>query len=318
MNPRWSEVFKLKFIVQLKKWVKGRPVPLSFSSWYRLNRMLNFPLQRMAFRRAHGYSPNFKSPRSFNEKLVARVLYRRDHLFPLISDKFAVRDFVKTRSPTCRLIPILQVWSSADDIDFNSIDYPAVFKTNYQSGTNRMIFDPNAADLERIRSHFRFHLSEVAVRMYRYYELVWWVREIKPTIISEKMLLAPDGKPPKDYKFHMFDGELGLLQVYNDHVQNEDGHGRGTTSVFDKNLIYIDIGWKRDAGGPVKLPNNIDCMVEIARELSKDFDYMRVDLYNIDGHIFFAELTPFHTGGGGRFSDTSFDFKLGESWNYVS
>lgn len=59
-------------------------------------------------------------------------------------------------------------------------------------------------------------------------------------------------------------------------------------------------------------PDNLDEMLEVARKLSKDKAHVRVDLYEVEKHIYFGEFT-FYTGAGFiPFDPVEYDKVLGD------
>lgn len=141
----------------------------------------------------------------------------------------------------------------------------------------------------------------------------WAYQNIKPRILIEKLLLENDGNIPKDFKFHMFHGECEFIEVNFDRFIRL---GEYLTSFFDShwNRLY-KLNPIYEPGPDIAMPDNLDNMLLIARKLSKPFDYVRVDLYNIEGKIFFGELTHYPFSGTRPFDPPYMDFELGEKWN---
>ena len=64
---------------------------------------------------------------------------------------------------------------------------------------------------------------------------------------------------------------------------------------------------------PPKKPEHLDKMIELAEKLSEGIPTLRCDFYEVNGKIFFGELTFFHWGGFVKFDPDEWDYRLG-SW----
>ena len=109
----------------------------------------------------------------------------------------------------------------------------------------------------------------------------WHYFEIPARILIEPMLQGPDGAIPLDYKFHMFDGGLEAIQVDIGRFVN---HRR---ALYTPEWTKMDVALhyplaEEDIPRPKLLPR----MIKVAVILSADFDYIRIDLYEVDGRIF--------------------------------
>lgn len=63
------------------------------------------------------------------------------------------------------------------------------------------------------------------------------------------------------------------------------------------------------------MPENLNEMISIAEQLSDGFKFLRVDLYNVKGKIYFGELTFYPASGMGAFVPEVWDEKLGSLLN---
>src|SRR5437764_10731761 len=68
------------------------------------------------FWRTHRYWPRFKHPRSYSEKVWYRMLFERDPRWITLSDKLAMRDYVKSRVGQEYLIPLLWTGDNPENI----------------------------------------------------------------------------------------------------------------------------------------------------------------------------------------------------------
>jgi hypothetical protein len=253
-----------------------------------------------------GHSLDWNNLRTYTEKMQWEKLYDDNPLKVQLSDKYAVRDWVKNKIGEKYLIPILGVWDRYEDIDFDTLPKQFVLKTNHGSGTNLIVKDKSKINHRRVSRMF----TEWLKTDYAYvsgFELHY--SKIKPKIIAEKYMASFENDLP-DYKFLCFDGNPMYCRVdmgrFADHVR----------SVFDKEWIRQD--WNQGNYPPcpnVPRPQNYDEMLEVAAKLSQGFSHVRVDLYNINGAIYFGEMT--FTSGSGLEPNVpeSADVMLGEKWN---
>ena len=136
----------------------------------------------------------------------------------------------------------------------------------------------------------------------------WAYVNIKRKLIIEPLLRDADGQLPDDYKFHMIHGKCAFIQVDRERFRH---HSR---TLYDPDWSLLPVSYQYRQGEKVEKPDQLDYMLDLARRLSRPFDYIRVDLYEIDGKVYFGELTNYPESGHGTFDPVSFDFELGKKW----
>ena len=247
-------------------------------------------------------------PRSFSEKLWNRMLHQRDPIFTLISDKLRVRDYVANKVGSEYLIPLLWSGEDSNEIPFDELPLKFVIKTNHGAYYNIIVKDKMQLDQTNTRLQLNKWLSE-NFGQDKFFGVAWGYKNIRPTIIVEEFL-EEDGKVPVDYKFYCFSGKVEFMQI---DFERFEGHKK---AVFDRDFNQLDIaiGQKKYEGRPIR-PENFEEMVRVAEILAENLDFIRVDLYNIDGKIFFGELTCYPGGGMLGFDPKEYDFLFGEKWN---
>ena len=62
----------------------------------------------------------------------------------------------------------------------------------------------------------------------------------------------------------------------------------------------------------IEKPKGFDIMIDLAKKLSKGIPHVRVDFYDIDGKVYFGELTFYHFSGFEKFEPEEWDKKLGD------
>ena len=253
--------------------------------------------------------PSLTRPTAFTEKVLCKMLYDRNELMPVVADKVAVRDYVEARVGPGVLSRLYAVYDSEDDIRLDELPDRFVLKANHGSGLNHFVDGPGDKDPEIIRSIAREWLNT----NYGDHWGEWAYQPIKPRVLAEEYLdLEYDHTV--DYKFFCFDGEPRFLKVV--YGQRSGGEGR----FYDVDWNTFDV-YERKGAFPEDLiprPENLAEMTEICRKLTQGFDFLRVDLYNIDGRIVFGELTNYHNASRHRFHPREYDFKFGAYWRRES
>lgn len=263
----------------------------------------------LQFRRTHGFWPDFVRPRRFTEKLWSRMLHDRDPRFTLLCDKLRVRDYVKARGGERYLVPLLWSGEDPDRIPFDALPARYVIKTTHGCANNIFIRDGGAVDRAAVRRQLRKWLR------FNYgtdflLGIEWGYKHVPPAIIVEEWL-GHDGHVPVDYKFYCFAGRVEVLtEHFGRFVKHE-------TRSFDRDYRPHELRYHvGQYQGPCERPADFETMVELAESLARDFDFLRVDLYNIDGRILFGELTPYPGGVSARFLPERSDFALGDKWPF--
>lgn len=271
-------------------------------SWIPDNLML--PLQ---YRIKLGRKCNLKNPRRWTEKLqVYKMSYRNPILHKCV-DKYEVRSVVANKGCSENLITLFGVWDKASDIDFSKLPSSFVLKTTNGGGGEDVVLvkDKNSVNLDEIISFLDTkRVKEVnGGREWAYTGIS------KPRIIAEQLLLNKENPESgvEDFKILCFHGEPQYIIVdkdrYIDHKRNI------YTTKWKKINITTD---HEQFETPYPAPVNLQNMLDVARKLSADFPFVRVDLYNVDGKIYFGELTFYPWAGYVQFTPDSFDFELGE------
>ena len=255
--------------------------------------------------------PNLENPALFTEKLQ----YLRLFVYPTLKEvsgcagRVTVRDYVKSKGYESTLVPCLGIYDRFEDIDFESLPSSFVMKCSHASGWNLIVKDKSELDINKAKKQFRKWL-----RMdYGKKTVEPHYSPIKPQIIIEAYLGNIEHLPA-EYKIHVFNGKARNLYVVT---------GRGEDIRYDQ--LYIDWtpfdesqfnGWRKSDKTPAK-PEHFDEMVQIAEDLCKQFPFVRCDFYEIDGKIYFSEMTFTPAKGTLRFDDEKADHIMGE-WLDIS
>ena len=256
--------------------------------------------------RVYGKVPNLNSPKSFSEKLLCRMLsLNRNPSLNYVADKFAARTYAARRVGEQHLVKLLWHGHDPGKIPFESLPEEYVIKTNHAYNQVIVVKDnPNRTDI----------INKISVWLkVNYY---WSNREgqyyhIEPRIMIEEYLKNQDGSGPLDYKFWCFNGKPEVVHV--------DNFARSINPFFDMQWNLLDLHYREGASRPaIGRPKHFEEMLFVVSQLSANFDFVRVDLYNIDGQIYFGECTLTPTAGESIFRPAKWDLILGEKWQMRS
>lgn len=245
---------------------------------------------------------NWDNPVTYNEKLNVSKLLNYNAKKTLLTDKYLVRDWVKSTIGEEYLIPLLGVYDKIDDINFEKLPNKFVLKCNHDSGSVTICENKENIKLKDLRRKYKFYMK----RNFAYNGFEMHYKYIKPKIIVEKYM----GRSIIDYKFLCFDGNPYFCRV------DIDRFGNHMRNIYDMNwnLQKFNKGFYKNKTN-VEKPKNFDDMVKIAKKLSKGIDQVRVDLYSIDNRIYFGEMTFTNGNGTEKFYPDEYDKIIGELWN---
>ena len=193
-----------------------------------------------------------------------------------------------------------------EDIDFNKLPNQFVLKTTHDCGGVVVCKDKNNLDYNSVSNFLKRHLKQ----NYYYEGREWPYKNVRPRIIAEQYIKDNINSDLKDYKFFCFNGQVKALFVATD--RNIKGK-EVKFDFYDENFNHLSIkNGHENANEEIKKPQNFDKMKELAAVLSEGLPHLRVDFYEVNGKIFFGELTFFHFGGFVKFEPEEWDYKLGE------
>lgn len=276
------------------------------------------------YKKVTGKILNIDEPKTFDDKLWYLKLNNRNPLLTKCTDKYLVREYVEECGLGHILNDLYGVYDDARDIDFDNLPDDKVFlKCNHTSGYNAIYDKNNPFDRDKFIKKFNFILGKNHYWLSR----EWNYKDIKPKIICERMLPQTikrnenDFEGLIDYRFLCSEGKAEYIFVDIDTCDVDGSHNiDALRNVYDKNFNYIDVKVSRNQFDPkkVKKPDNFDEMKNYAEILSSPFPFCRVDLYNINGKIFFGEITFYHAAGCNIIEPMEWDLKLGDLINIES
>lgn len=244
---------------------------------------------KLLFYAEMGYPLPLKKPSTFNEKLQWLKLYDRNPNYTFIVDKVRVKDIVAEKIGKEYIISTLAKWQTPDQIDISKLPSSFVLKTNHGGGNTAvfLIKDKSSVDFTSIKEHLNEAMKKSIYDRYR----EWPYKNVEKCVFAEQLL----GNDIDDYKFFCFNG-------YADSVMVCSNRHSGDTKFYFFNkewklLRYNIRGKEAPENFSLPKPKNLDKMFEIASVLSKGIPFVRVDLYNVDGKIYFGEMTFYPASG---------------------
>ncbi len=264
-------------------------------------------LLKILYRQEMGESLNLKDPKKFSEKLQWLKLYNRRSEYTTMVDKYAVKKYIADKIGAEYIIPTLGVWKKPEDIDFDILPNSFVLKTTHGGGGGGVVIckDKIAFDKKIAIKKLNNSLKQDIYKTYR----EWPYKNVPKRIIAEQYV-EPDSitNDLLDYKFFCFNGKPKLCQVI---------AGRESVMTID----FYDRYWNHQpfhepkdtifSSTPNKRPKNLNLMWSLAEKLAKDIPFIRVDFYEVNGKVFFGEITFFPTSGFGGFKPDEWDEKFG-------
>lgn len=243
---------------------------------------------------------SFRKPINFNEHINILKLTERSDLLTICADKYQVRKYVKNVLGEEVLIPLLWSGSDPNEIPFNNLPTSFVIKCNHASGTNIIVRNKDELNTDQI-------IKQISKWMkYNYYfgRREWCYKNIERRIIIEEFI-GEQNQIPNDYKFYVINGKIELIHVDIDRFGNHhkyDLDDNLKSFKFDKNSIELP------------KPDNFELMKSYAEKVSKDFKFVRADFYNVQGKIYFGEMTFYPSGGFKEFCPPELNDYLGSKF----
>lgn len=272
------------------------------------NSMNDKTFLKMKFKAATGYEIDLRNPQTFNEKLQWLKLYDRNPNYTKLVDKYEVKKYIANIIGEEYVIPTLGIYDKFEDINFRKLPKRFVIKCTHDSGGLVICKDKSKLDIKSAKRKINKSLR----RNYYYGGREWPYKNVKPRIIVEKYMEDDTSEDIKDYKFFCFDGEPKVMYI------SENLHSDNQKIIFyNDKFEEIDISRtdSKDFIDKPSKPVNFDEMLELSKKLSYGIPHVRVDWYEINGKLYFGELT-FYTGAGWiPFTKKKYDYQLGSYLN---
>ena len=262
---------------------------------------------QLKYRIFFGRFCNLKNPQTYNEKLQWLKLYDRKPEYTQMVDKYEAKKYVAHLIGEEYIIPTLGVWDRFEDIDFDALPNQFVLKCTHDSGGLVICRDKSKLNIEDARKK----INKSLYRNYYYMHREWPYKNVVPRIIAEQYMEDESGYELKDYKFFCFDGEVKALFIATDRgVEGEETK----FDFFDADFNHLPFtNGHPNANREIMKPKGFEEMKALASKLSSGHPHLRVDFYDINGKIYFGELTFYHWSGMTPFLPEDWDYTFG-SW----
>lgn len=270
------------------------------------NWMPDKPYIKLIYWARMGKKCNLDHPQTFNEKLQWLKLYDRKPEYSLLVDKCEVKKYVAEKIGEEYIIPTLGVWDSFEQIDLGGLPDQFVLKCTHDSGGLVICRDKSKLDIVAAKKK----MTQSLRRNYFLHGREWPYKNVKPRIIAEAYMEDGSMQGLRDYKFYVFNGEIKYLYV----SQGLENHATAKISFLTPEWEFAPFGrsdYKPFEELPIK-PKNYDTMKNIVLKLSQGLRFIRIDLYDICGKVYFSEMTFYPVSGLMPFLPEEFDEVLGE------
>lgn len=266
---------------------------------------------KLIYRKRFGKKLDLSNPRDFNEKILWLKLFWQKKIVVETVDKYLVRKYIQKNGYNEILIPLYDIYDNENQISFEKLPNEFVLKTNNGNSTTLIVKNKELIDTSKIKEQLSYWRKEnfSLAALEPQYEKIPFKILAEQLINSDSVLY--------DYKFFCFNGAPQFLYVGIDGVLRDDG-------VLEKKTrkIYFDLDWnqmdvlnnKEDLLKEEEIPlqpRNFEEMIKIAGKLSTDIPFVRVDLYNVKGKIFFGEMTYTPTAGMAKYYKPDFLKRMG-------
>lgn len=272
-----------------------------------LGKSLNDELYiKIVFRLIMSKKLNLANPKTFNEKIQWLKLYDHNPDYTKMVDKVEAKKYVASIIGEEYIIPTIGVWDSPDDIDFDSLPNQFVLKCNHGCGDMCICSDKAKIIIAQVKASLKEGLKRDYYKIWR----EWPYKNVKRRIIGEKYMVDESGYELKDYKFFCFDGKPEFMFVASDRPLKAE---ETKFDFFDMDFKHLPFkNGHPNANHSIAKPSSFELMKELASKLSKGLPHVRVDFYDVNGHVYFGELTFAHWSGLVPFEPEEWDYKLGK------
>jgi len=252
---------------------------------------------------------NLTNPKEFNEKIEWYKVFYRPKILNQLVDKYEVRSFIKEKIGSQYLNELYGVFDKAEDIDFTSLPEKFIVKANHTSSYNLIVLNKQNLDKEESIKLFNKWLAKN-----QYYRMgqEWAYKDVKPKLIIERFLKEKGKNSLVDYKFYCFNGVPKFIDV---HLDRENEHKQGCFDLEFKLLPFGKSSNYKSISSNLEKPNNLQEMIKLAKILSKELPFVRVDFYSVNGKTIFGEMTFYPSDARKDFFPEKYNLVIG---NYFS
>lgn len=256
---------------------------------------------KLLFWAMFGYFPDLNHPKTMNEYICSTKISDEKLSYWIYTDKYEVRKYVERTIGNQYLNNVIGIYDTFQEINFDKLPMAFALKATHGSSYNIIVSDKRKLDIKQAEKKFNKWLKE----NFYYKDREKNYKNIKPRIMCDEFL-RPENGELEEYKLFCFKGKVGFIQ------HNKQINGKRYDNIFDSAWELLPVKYGYDGFENDAKPINGDELIYVAEKLADPFEFVRVDLYNVDGKIIFSELT-FHSGGGLiPFRPREYDRKFGK------
>lgn len=270
------------------------------------------------FHYMYGRVLDLNNPISLLEKLQWLKLYDRKPLYTTLVDKYRAKIWLEENFGTEHIIPTLKIYNSVKDVSLEELPCSFAIKCNHDSGSV-FICHNKAAGIYLDKHMNKYTYKEVmqvleeGLKHNYYHKLIEWpYKNVKPCIICEKLMIQQDGTIPNDYKLFFINGKFQFVYV------SYDREGINDRCMYDKDwnrlpFVYVlpTDYYESINTSNAPCPKSFNEMISYGEKIAENFKFVRIDFYDVDGKMYFGEVTPFHSGGFAEFYPKKYGEKYG-------
>ena len=257
------------------------------------------------FKNVFGYELDLKNPKTYSEKIQWLKLYDRRNEYIDLVDKYEVKKIIEKKIGKEYIIPTLGVWNNFDEIDFDRLPDQFVLKCTHDSGGVVICTDKKKFNIKKARKIINKSLNNDYYMQSR----EWPYKNVKRKIIAEKYMVDESGYELKDYKMFCFDGKFKYMFIATDRQLDTET----CFDFYDREFNHLEIiNGHPNSKKKILRPNNYEKMIELAEKISAGIPHVRVDFYNINGKIYFGEMTFYHWSGFKKYEPEKWDRIFGD------
>lgn len=252
-----------------------------------------------------GRELNLTNPTTYTEKLQWLKVYDHRPEYTTMVDKYAVKKYVANKIGEEYVIPLIGVWEKVEDIDFSSLPDRFVLKVSHDSGGIVICKDKSQLDIVQTKKY----LKKLLKRNYYCGTREWPYKNVKPRIIAEEYMEDSYLGELRDYKFFTFGGVPKVVYI----AQGRGNREATVADFYDMEFNHLPFTIDHDmAEIPPEKPVNFELMQQLATKLSEGTPQLRVDFYEVEGKVYFGEMTFFHCSGWAPFHPEEWDKTFGD------
>ena len=302
------------FIVEELNWMKNKFLKFIFDKEKRtyflirhgfFKKMSDEEYLKKQFKNVFGYELDLKNPKTYSEKIQWLKLYDRRNEYIDLVDKYEVKKIIEKKIGKEYIIPTLGVWNNFDEIDFDRLPDQFVLKCTHDSGGVVICTDKKKFNIKKARKIINKSLNNDYYMQSR----EWPYKNVKRKIIAEKYMVDESGYELKDYKMFCFDGKFKYMFIATDRQLDTET----CFDFYDREFNHLEIiNGHPNSKKKILRPNNYEKMIELAEKISAGIPHVRVDFYNINGKIYFGEMTFYHWSGFKKYEPEKWDRIFGD------